>query len=234
MSTIHLSGNDHTAVSGTQTAPKSKTRHLVVCGVVAGPLYLLVALAQALSRPGFDVIHDDVSLLSNGALGWIQIANFILTGILVIAFAVGLREALAGGRGRTWAPILMIVYGVGLIGAGVFVADPMNGFPVGASQPTHITMRGLMHAVSGGMGFIGLMSACIVVARRFRSVGREGLSYFSAVTGIVFFLAFAGIASGSSSATVVLAFWCAVILSWAWTASLAITALHRPETFQAR
>jgi Protein of unknown function (DUF998) len=46
-----------------------------------------------------------MSLLSNGALGWIQIANFVVSGLALLAFAVGLRrgctpgEVAHGGRG---------------------------------------------------------------------------------------------------------------------------------------
>ena len=229
MSSISMSGNEVSPGKKPQSTSPLKSRYLVGCGVVAGPLYALVALVQALVRPGFDIFHDDVSLLSNGALGWIQIANFILTGILVIMFAVGLRTALSGGRGRIWVPVLMTIYGIGLIGAGVLVADPMNGFPIGSSQPAGMTMNGMMHAVSGGLGFIGFISCCFVIAGRFREIGKRGGSIFSLVTGVSFLAAFVGIASGTSSATAVVAFWCALILSWVWIASLAVTVLHMPK-----
>src|SRR5512133_1041969 len=78
------------------------TQTLLLAGVIAGPLYLLVALIQALTRPGFDLLHHDVSLLSNGDLGWIQISNFLLSGLLVILGAIGWRQALPGGRAKTW------------------------------------------------------------------------------------------------------------------------------------
>jgi len=39
-----------------------------------------------------------VSVLSNGDLGWIQIASFVTNGLLFAACAVGMRRALRGGR----------------------------------------------------------------------------------------------------------------------------------------
>jgi hypothetical membrane protein len=87
-----------------------QTRALLICGLIAGPFYLVVGLIQALTRPGFDITRHDLSLLANGDLGWIQITNLVLTGVLVIAFAVGVRQALHAGRGRTWGPILLGVY----------------------------------------------------------------------------------------------------------------------------
>ena len=84
------------------------TRSLLGYGVIAGPLYVVVSLAQALTRDGFDLTRHAWSLLANGSLGWIQIANFVVVGAMTIAFAVGLRRALPAQR---WAPRLVGVYG---------------------------------------------------------------------------------------------------------------------------
>src|SRR6476620_8802122 len=63
------------------------TKSLLGYGVIAGPIYVMVALAQAVTREGFDLARHQWSLLSNGSNGWIQIANFVVTGLMVIAFA---------------------------------------------------------------------------------------------------------------------------------------------------
>src|SRR6185436_5158065 len=105
------------------------TRVLLVCGILAGPIYIIIGLAQALTRPGFDITRHSLSLLSNGDLGWIQIGNFLVTGLLIIAGAFGMRRAMRTGRGRTWGPLLLSVYGLGMFGAAFFVADPAAGFP---------------------------------------------------------------------------------------------------------
>src|SRR5262249_7847804 len=54
------------------------TRALLACGVLAGPLYMAIYLGQALTRPGFDITRHPASVLSNGDLGWIQVANFLV------------------------------------------------------------------------------------------------------------------------------------------------------------
>jgi hypothetical protein len=77
------------------------TRSLLGAGMLAGPLYLIVGYAQALTRAGFDFRRHPLSILSNGELGWIQVANFLVSGALVIAGAVGVRRALTGSRGGT-------------------------------------------------------------------------------------------------------------------------------------
>jgi Protein of unknown function (DUF998) len=194
------------------------TRSLLGFGLLAGPFYVAIVLGQALTRTGFDLARDDASLLSNGSLGWIQIANFLVTGLMVIACAVGVRRALSGGRGAVSGPLLLALYGVGLIGAGLFAADPMNGFPPGApaGRPESITTHGLLHIVFAGIGFLCFVGACFVLARRFAAQHRRGWTRFSIATGATFLAAFAGVASGSSSPIVVGTFWAGLIVAWVW------------------
>jgi hypothetical membrane protein len=109
------------------------TRSLLIASLIAGPIYLVVGLAQALTRSGFDITRHALSLLSNGDLGWIQVTNFLVSGLLVIAGAVGMRRALEG-KGKTWGTLLIGVYGLGLIGASIFKADPAMGFPIGTPE----------------------------------------------------------------------------------------------------
>jgi hypothetical protein len=208
-------------------APSRTTRLLLAGGIVAGPLYIILGLLQMLIRPGFDPTRHDLSLMSNGALGWIQIANFLVAGLLTIMGAAGMRRALPSGRGRTWGPVLIAVYGLGLIGAGLFIADPALGFPPGTPADAHtISWHGLLHFVSGGVGFLGLIAACVVFARRFASLRQWGWAAYSLATGVLFFAAFFGIAAGSNQSGpsltfVVLAFTAAVVLAWAWISIMA-------------
>ena len=51
----------------TTSEETSKTRRLLACGIVAGPLFLVVALVQALTRDGFDLSRHPISLLSLGS-----------------------------------------------------------------------------------------------------------------------------------------------------------------------
>lgn len=205
-----------TQTSATLQTTAASARNLVRAGAAAGPLYLILGYAQALLRDGFDMRRHALSNLSLGDLGWIQVATFLLCGILVIAGAVGLRRTMQRGRGRLWGPILLAVYGIGLIGAGIFKADPANGFPPGSVAPTTMTQSGLMHFVFGGIGFYALIAACFVFARRFKEGGEGGWAVYSIVSGLLFFVSFAAIASGSTSAAVMLGFYGAVTWIWIW------------------
>src|SRR5690242_6865990 len=73
-----------------------------------------------------------VSYLALSNQGWEQIANFLMCGSLCIAFAVGLRRIWLAGRGSVWGPLLIGLFGLGLLIAGVFVIDPGEGYPPGA------------------------------------------------------------------------------------------------------
>jgi hypothetical protein len=90
-----------------QHIPSTRTAQLLACGIVAGPLFLAGALIQAFARDGYDLSRHPISLSSLEDLGWIQIANFVLTGSLYLACAVGLRRALQQGKGRRWSPVLV-------------------------------------------------------------------------------------------------------------------------------
>lgn len=205
---------------------------LLRCGVIAGPLYIILGLIQILIRPGFDPTRHDLSLMSNGDFGWIQITNFLLSGLLTVAGAVGMWRVLRAGRGGAWGPLLIGIYGLGLIGAGIFIADPALGFPPGTPADAHsISGHGLLHFVSGGIGFLALIAACFVFARRFSTLNQKRWAAYSAITGVLFFAAFFGIASGSQLGGtilvfVTLAFTAAVVIAWTWISVMASRLLN--------
>ena len=192
------------------------TKALLTCGIVAGPLYIIVGLIQMAIRPGFNITRHSLSLLANGDLGWIQILNFLVTGVLLIAGAVGVKRALQSGLGSKWAPLMLGLYGLGLIGAGTFSADPALGFPPGTPLENNpISWHGMLHFIVGTIGFIGFITTCFIFARRFKSLQQPGWSWYSLITGILFLAAFVGIASGSKG-PVSAFFAIAVALGFTW------------------
>jgi Protein of unknown function (DUF998) len=223
MATEHTTGEADSARPPFDRAA-AVTRSLLGYGVLAGAFYLVVGLAQAVTRDGYDLTRHDLSLLANGPYGWIQIANLILTGMMVIVAAVGVRRAMRPGPAASWGPGLLAGYGIGLVGAGVFVADPAYGFPPGTPDgpPATVSTAGLLHVVLAAVGFACLVAACFVLAHRFAARGRAGWAWYSRATGLVFLAGFVGIASGSDSPAVVLGFWFAVIVAWAWLAALCV------------
>ena len=94
-----------------------KTRAALTCGAIAGPLFTVAGLTQAATRAGFDPAKHQLSLLSNGSLGWVQMLNFIITGGLFLTGAMGMRATLTSGRGSKWGPRLIAAFGPFLVGS---------------------------------------------------------------------------------------------------------------------
>jgi hypothetical protein len=162
------------------------TRTLLTAGAVGAPLWALVSLAQAATRDGFDLTRHPLSMLSNGDLGWLQIANFLLAGLLTIAGALGLRRAGVG----VWVPRLLAVNGLGMIAAGVLVIDPGDGFPAGTpyGAPAGMSGQGAGHLAAGAVAFAALIAACYVLGRRFGRAGERGAAVASYLTGTALLL----------------------------------------------
>jgi hypothetical protein len=205
-------------------------RALPACAAVAGPLFVTAGLIQALTRPGFSLTRDALSLLDDGSLGWIQAANFIVTGLLLIAAAAGLRRAMPAGTGSRWAPRLLIVAGAGLIGGGIFHPDPSGGYPPGTPPNASAisSWHGVLHEVSGSAAFIALIMYCLVLARRYRSAGQRGMAACSLAAGG---LCAAGVASGGAPhGSLTLFTGVSIALLWtAFTATQLISPAPRPS-----
>lgn len=177
-----------TAETSSGTVPSSSrlTRLLLVCGVAGPVLFIVVLLIEGATRPGYSAWRTEGSYLALSSQGWEQIANFIVSGLLCIAGAVGVARVWRTGKASVWGPRLIGLFGLGLIVAGVFVTDPGAGYPPGAPSDGHPqTWHGWVHGINGFLLFnIVLPAACFVVARRFASEPRSRRwATYSRVTG---------------------------------------------------
>jgi hypothetical protein len=73
-----------------------------------------------------------VSSLACGREGWLQRANFVLTGVLYSCAARGIARCPRQSTGPRLIPALLGAAGAGLVGSGIFVTDPVGGFPPAA------------------------------------------------------------------------------------------------------
>jgi hypothetical membrane protein len=212
------------AVPGT-----ARTKALLVCGAIAGPLFTLAWVVEGATRAHYQPLRHPVSSLELGGFGWTQRVNFIITGLLTLAFAVGLRRALRPLGGSTWGPLLVGVHAIGLLGAGIFVTDPVSGYPLGT--PDRLQAYGSVHAALHDLfsvgTFVGLPIACLVFARRFAGWGQRGWAIYSAATGLVFMAGFVLATLAFSQAEPLVAFGglfqrATITLGWTWLTLLAI------------
>lgn len=150
-----------------QTPSSPVTSGLLWCGVISPLLFIPLFLTLGATRPGYSAWHHFVSELSLGRNGWMQIANFLVCGALMLCFALGLRQALRSGRGAALGPLLFGVFGLALLVAGVFLTDPDLGYPPGTIGKGPQTLHGTIHGVAGLVVFTSLAVACFVMAWRF-------------------------------------------------------------------
>jgi Protein of unknown function (DUF998) len=211
-----------------QVRTSPQMRMALIAGAIAGPLYVCVGLLEALMRRGFDIRIHSLSLLANGPGGWIHSTLLVVSGLLTLIGALGLASAQRRTRRRSYAMIIgLAVYGLGVATAGLLRADPAEGFPIGTppGPPVVVTASGIGHLVAGGLGFLGLIVACLACARRSAKAGDRAWAACSAVVGVYYLVAFAGIASGAGNPVINIAFTVAVVLGWGWLTALCIRAL---------
>lgn len=163
-----------------------KTRRLLTCGIVTGPVFFGVAIVEALTRRGYNIRVNAISQLSLGDLGWIQITSFIVTGLLAVMCAVGVRRTLGGQRGGTWGAGLAGTFGLGLIIAGLFPPDPAFGFPPGAPAGPALPMSGhaSLHALGFFVSMLSMIVNAFVFARRFAAAGRRGWAAYCVASAV--------------------------------------------------
>lgn len=204
-------------------------RLLLACGVIGSLLNVVVLLILGATRPGYNAWLIPDSSLELGAGGWIQITNYIVSGVFLLAFAIGLRRILRTGRGSTWGPILLGIFGLTFIGIGIFVTDPVLGYPPGASSAP--TIPGTLHNLFGQLQFISLAAACFVLARREAAdPASRGWVWYSVATGllvvasdIVFVLTFKLLDGGPVGLIARIG----IIVSGCWVALLAIRLMRK-------
>ncbi|WP_405608046.1 DUF998 domain-containing protein [Streptomyces sp. NBC_01511] len=199
---ISASNTSDSVLTGSAVSIRPRTRTLLGAGIVAGPLFLGAGVVQGLARDGFDFTRNAISQLSLGDLGWIQVTSFLLTGILAIGGAIGIRQYLRDTPGGTWAPRLIAVFGASFLVSGIFAADPGNGFPAGTPRGSTGTMsaHGAVHMAAGMVGYLALCAAFLILARHFAAQDRRGWAVACRVVPVAVLAGFAG------SSTAVLAF----------------------------
>ncbi|GAA1899386.1 DUF998 domain-containing protein [Asanoa iriomotensis] len=179
-----------TTATSAQQAPDTRAAPLLLCGAAAGVLFVAVSFAQAFTRSGFDLREHALSALTLGDLGWLQVTNFVVTGLLAGAFAIGLRRVLRPGRAATAGPILIGLYGIAMIGGGLFTPDPALGWPAGAPAglPERQSTGSTVHVVFGAVAFMSLIVAGIVFARREAGRGHRTWATYSVANSVAAFV----------------------------------------------
>ncbi|MDA4127365.1 MAG: DUF998 domain-containing protein [Thaumarchaeota archaeon] len=129
-----------------------------LCGISAPLVFtVILGLAGAL-QPGYNHFTQQISELgyTGAANPAIQNGNFILTGLLIFAFGVGLQGAFTGKGTPGRGPRFVIIAGLGFAGAGFF---PGN----------YDSWTGAVHGILFFVAFISFILAPLLIARKLGS-----------------------------------------------------------------
>jgi hypothetical protein len=149
-----------------------------MCGAAAGPLFVTTFSAIGARRPGYKWQRHTVSTLAATDRGWQQRANFLLAGGLYLLAASALPRVAVRRTEPRAVPVLFAGAGLGLIGSGIFVTDPIAGYPprsdVGdesVAEEPKATREGTLHNLCAipiffGIPIAGLVSAIAAIRRK--------------------------------------------------------------------
>jgi hypothetical membrane protein len=150
---------------------------------ITGPILFTTAflVQQVARRDTYDWVGEPVSNLEAGPHGWVQQANFVVFGILVAAFAMGMNRAVARSPLSWVGPAFLGLCSAGLFLAAIFpIEEDSHGV---AYDPGHHFVAGVIFFLSSGLALLALS----------RSLARDGrwggLPRYALVAGL---LAFAG------------------------------------------
>jgi Protein of unknown function (DUF998) len=162
-----------------------RARGLLRCGVWAGPAFAAVFLAEGAVREGYQPLRHPVSSLALGPRGWVQAANFAVTGAACLAGAAGLRLAGDQPAGSRTGAALVAAAGGGLIASAAFRTDPVGGYPPGTpGMPARFSRAGTAHNLAAVPVFLGLPAAAACYGRRSWRAGQPAFAACCAAAAV--------------------------------------------------
>jgi Protein of unknown function (DUF998) len=194
-------------------------------GILAGPLFLVSvglntwASLGYLHQLGWKFVGGEQvpwpSSLARGPYGWAQVATFVVTGLLIVVFAIAVREQLPHRRASSFAVALLGLLGVALILAAFRVDTPMltGGNPA--------TWHGWVHAIAFLLIIATGVLAPLTLALAVRSDSSWRPIGVVSVAACALFVVFLFLPWGNAS------FLIAIVTVFAWIASVAVRlAMH--------
>ena len=168
----HLSEEPSAAVApGRRRMPLAL---LAVAGVLIPIVFVALVIVAAASYPGYSHVTQFMSQLGVGPSAAITNANFVVTGLLLVAFAFGLHLGIGEGKGSMLGPALLALSGLGWVLAGVFPCSEWT-----------CTATDVHNAVAAPLAFVPIALAPLVFSRRLRADARwRGYASYSVGTGL--------------------------------------------------
>jgi hypothetical protein len=150
---------------------KALRRAGVIAGLLAGPFFLVSvglntwASTGYLRQLGWEFVGGEQvpwpSSLACGPYGWLQVATFVITGLLITVLALAVRDQLPLRRARSFAVLFLALLGVALMLAGFRVDVPMLS---GGNPATwHGWVHGIAFLLIIAMGVLAPLAMALAV-----------------------------------------------------------------------
>ena len=156
-------------------------------GIIAPILFTVLVIVESLLRPGYSQIYNYISDLGVGPYAIILNLNLIVFGILSICVALGLGASLPATGGRVAKSIvwLMVIFGFGVIFAGVALLFP------GAA--TTSASENYPHVLASLIAFLSIIAVQLLTWRALRA--SDGATWgryraYSLISGLLSLLLF--------------------------------------------
>jgi hypothetical membrane protein len=168
-------------------------RDAALAGMIGPVIFVFIVIVLTVAQYGFmrglgwhPIESSGVpwpSGLALGPYGWLQVLNFILFGLLVIAFAVGLHRRVSGRAAKIGTGLLMLA-GVALVLSG-FKTDP----ELLSTGPQ--TLSGWIHGLAFLLLTLSLLLTFFLMGWGLRKDPLwRSYGWYSLATGIVFVVGF--------------------------------------------
>jgi hypothetical membrane protein len=192
---------------------------LLALGGVAGPLlFSAVVVAAGVARGNYSHVSNFISELGATGTpyaGLMNYAGFLPTGLMLVAFGIGLAKVLPGRRVASLAAVLVMLFGAGVAASGIASCDP------GCPQ-TGGSVENAVHNAIAPVAFLCLIAGAGILGVHFRS-DRDwrSLSVYSLISSVIALCFLVALAMSLDSRELtglwqrlllfVLFLWCAVI-----------------------
>ena len=167
---------------------------LALCGVAAPIIFAILLTVAGVVYEGYSHVAQSISELGGVEAQYpsIQNTNFLIIGMLVLAFALGLHRGMSEGKGSVLGPLLLGLFGASFAPQALFRCDPGCEFE---------TWTGTMHNLAGLGGFLAAIAGMILISRRARENPRwrafRGFSLFMGIATLLALMTWIGVSGAA-------------------------------------
>lgn len=168
-------------------------RYAAYAGIAVPIVWFALLLLGGALVPGYDPVRRYMTELTDGPTWGLVLADFVVVSALLAIFAAGLRVALGGDGVATVIALLVLVKALATLATGLVHGDV---------DPLVRTPSGQLHNMLVAGGNVALAIACLVAARRLRSLpGWNGLAAYSLGTAAATLLLLVALATLTTAGT---------------------------------